>query len=190
MARRRTEEEEQRWLRLLHAGNLVRACGLAALEGASEERRQALQQEAEAFIASVQHWPKGGLQAIQARLAQQDEAGSPDANEAALRMLCIRAEVATDTPTPEADQGLRRQYQVQRLVQVMGQGGGADAAEMEAMILEWVGAAPVGDAVHAQLLERFEQCRAKWYAQRLPAARQRPANRSERRRKRSGAVGV
>ncbi len=186
LARQRTEEEEQRWQRLLQAANLARAGELAKAAGADETVRQTLQQDAETFIASVQHWPKGGLQIIQARLAK-DDAGDLAANEAALRMLCIRAEVATDTPTPEADQGLRRQYQVQRLVEVMGQGGGADAAEISAMTLEWVGAGPVSDELYTQLLERFERCRAKWREQSQAAPPQRPAKRSGRRRERSAA---
>ena len=83
------------------------------------------------------------------------------ANERALRMLCIRAEILTDRPTPPEDQPLRREYQLQRLVQSLGQGLRADAEPLDAMVLEWVGVGPVEDAVYEPLLLRFRSCRAR-----------------------------
>src|SRR3546814_10877768 len=69
-------------------------------------------------------------------------AGEPSAdlaaNELALKILCIRAEIQTDTPTPAEDQALRREHQLQRLVQSMGQGLGADETSLDTMAIEWV----------------------------------------------------
>jgi hypothetical protein len=74
-------------------------------------------------------------------------------------MLCIRAEILTDMPTPPVDQALRREYQVQRLMQSMGQGVRLDEAQLDAMAIEWVGVGPVDEATYLPLLERFRRCR-------------------------------
>jgi hypothetical protein len=76
-----------------------------------------------------------------------------------LRMLCIRAEILTDRPTPAADQPLRRQYQVERLVQSMGQGITADESQLDALALEWLRVGPTEEGTYLPLLERFRRCR-------------------------------
>jgi hypothetical protein len=82
-------------------------------------------------------------------------------NELALRRLCIRAEILTDTPTPASDQTLRREYQVKRLMESMGQGIKDDDGQVDTMTLEWAGVGPVEEATYLQLLERFKECRKK-----------------------------
>jgi hypothetical protein len=76
-----------------------------------------------------------------------------------LRTLCIRAEILSDIPTPPEDQALRRDYQVQRLIQNMGQGISADETQLDTMALEWIGVGPAEEATYAPLLERFKRCR-------------------------------
>src|SRR5262249_29368800 len=103
-------------------------------------------------------WPKGALEAIKAELARQ---GSTDvsANRAALKLLCIRAEILTGLSSPAEDQPLRREDQVQRLLQSMGQGISPDEAQLDAIAIEWIGAGPVEAAEYLPLLERFRRCR-------------------------------
>jgi hypothetical protein len=120
--------------------------------------RDALRQAAENYIASVEHWPKGGLDAIKQALAREG-CGETAANEVALKMLCIRAEILTDKPTPPEDQPLRREYQVQRLIQNMGQGIAADEAQLDTLAIEWLGVGPTDEATYARLLNRFRTCR-------------------------------
>ena len=81
------------------------------------------------------------------------------ARETALRMLCVRSEILTDRPTPAEDQALRREYQVQRLVQRMGERNEANPDELDALALEWVRVGPVPAAAHESLLARFLRCR-------------------------------
>jgi hypothetical protein len=81
------------------------------------------------------------------------------ANEAALRLLCIRAELVTDRETPPEDLPLRREYQMQRLVAAMGRGERATPADLETLALEWLSVGPVETTVHDALLARFERCR-------------------------------
>jgi hypothetical protein len=96
----------------------------------------------------------------------RDDANDLAANEAALRELCIRAEVFADRPTPPEDQPLRRAYQVQRLVRGMGQGATADEAQLDTLAIEWVGVGPTEEGTYRQLLERFRQCRQHWLSSR------------------------
>jgi hypothetical protein len=71
----------------------------------------------------------------------------------------VRSEILTDRPTPPEDQSLRREYQVQRLVQYMGQRNGANAENLDALALEWIRVGPVSAAAHESLLCRFLRCR-------------------------------
>lgn len=154
VAQQRVRDKAQAWDNLLDAGDKVRLYRLAG----NAEQCAELKQAAQVFIDGVQHWPKGGLQAIRSELAKD---GTTDivANEAALRTLCIRAEILTDTPTPPADQQLRRDYQVQRLMQGMGQARGPVRDELDAMVLEWVGIGATSTPVYSELLARFNHCR-------------------------------
>ncbi|MBV8805538.1 MAG: DUF349 domain-containing protein [Sinobacteraceae bacterium] len=158
VAQQHARDAERSWNDLFEAANQVRAYGLAVARGAAVAEQDTLRQAAETCIAAVAHWPKGGLDAIKHGLASPDSR-DVTANEAALKMLCIRAEILTDLPTPPEDQALRREYQVQRLMQTMGQGVRVDEAQLDAMAIEWVGVGPVDETQYLSLLERFKRCR-------------------------------
>ncbi|MDP8986563.1 MAG: DUF349 domain-containing protein [Pseudomonadota bacterium] len=196
VSQQRAHEKQRSFTNLLEAARRIQAYGWAAAQGGPLAAREELKQSAETFIAGIQHWPKGGADALQAawtsaqccldasahgadRAAQGMDASAHGADraaqgmdasahgvdaaahEAALRMLCIRSEILTDEPTPPADQALRRAYQVQRLVQHMGQGREAGADELDALALEWVRIGPVSPAVYEALLARFLGCRCR-----------------------------
>lgn len=160
LARQRGREAEGSWTHLFEAANHVRAYRLAVVQKLDAERIDALKEAAESYIGSVKRWPKGGLQALKQALASE---GSSDlaTNETALKMLCIRAEILSDVPTPAEDQSLRREYQLQRLVQNMGQGGAADETSLDSLAMEWVTAGPVDEAVYQVLVQRFRGCRER-----------------------------
>ena len=63
------------------------------------------------------------------------------ANEAALRLLCIRAELLSGAPTPPEELELRREYQMRRLVESMGHGERVTPAALDDLALEWIAAA-------------------------------------------------
>jgi hypothetical protein len=113
-------------------------------------------------VAGLEHAPKG-TRALLETLLEKIAAGTVStdlaANEAALRLLCIRAELITDTATPPQDLPLRREYQMQRLVASMGRGERAAPTDLDDLALEWLAAGPVEAAVHDALLARFERCR-------------------------------
>src|SRR5450631_1580048 len=163
IAQQHVRDAEQSVTNLFEAGRYIRAHEWAVARNAEASERETLRQAAETYIARVQHWPKGGLQAIKETLAK---AGSPseadsEAREKALRMLCIRCEIHSETPTPPEDEALRREYQVQRLMQGMGQGSLADDGDWDAMLLEWIRIAAVAPTVHENLQRRFMRCLAK-----------------------------
>lgn len=155
----RLQEERQSWSHLFAASNEVRLFQLAGLEK-SEAELEALRQSVRSTIDGVLQWPKGGLQAIERKLAQPASADVA-VNEAALRKLCIRAEILTDTPTPTADQPLRREHQLQSLVQGMGQSADSRRDSFEALVFEWIAVGPTSTNVYYELLERFNDCLVK-----------------------------
>ena len=160
VSRQHARDAERAWDDLFDAADRVRAYRLGLARGLDPEPLAALKAAAEAGIAAVPRWPRNGLDSVRQALAGE-RASDLAANERALRMLCIRAEILTDRPTPPEDQPLRREYQLQRLVQSLGQGLRADAEPLDAMVLEWVGVGPVEDAVYEPLLLRFRSCRAR-----------------------------
>jgi hypothetical protein len=161
VAQQRAREKERSFTHLLEAAGHIHAFGWAVAQSAAPADREALKQAAENFIAGVQHWPKGGPQALKEAWKQAEAAADLDvgAHETALRMLCIRSEIITDRPTPEVDQALRRDYQVKRLVQHMGGRDEAPPDELDALALAWVRVGPVPTATHEALLARFLRCR-------------------------------
>ncbi|MBL8267728.1 DUF349 domain-containing protein [Steroidobacter sp.] len=149
-------DAEQGWLGLLDAANQVRAYRLAVVRQADAAELDTLKQAAEASLTTG---PKRGLDVLKKAFANAGD-GDLVANESALRTLCIRAEILTDSPTPASDQTLRREYQVQRLMKSMGQGVKADDGP-EALALEWLAVGPTEEATYLQLLERFKVSRSK-----------------------------
>jgi hypothetical protein len=160
VARQEASNAERSWAELLEAAKRVRAYRESLARNSDDALVTALKQAVDEYIASVPQWPKGGLEAVRKALAGAN-GGDFAANEAALRTLCIRAEILTDVPTPVEDQGLRRDYQVQRLVKGMGQGLGAEESRLDDMTLEWIGVGPTEETTYLALLERFKRCRER-----------------------------
>ena len=160
--RQKLRDTEQSWTTLLEAAQRIHAYKVALVREPDTARQDSLRQAAEDYFATVTQWPKGGREAVKASLAGTSGADL-EANERALRLLCVRAEILAERPSPPEDQPLRREYQVQRLMQAMGQGITADAAQMDTLTLEWVHAGAVDEGRYALLLERFKGCRPHWH---------------------------
>ncbi len=155
VAEQHMRDAEQSFTNLFKAGRHIRVYEWAAVRNAEASEREMLKQAAETFIASVQHWPKGGLQAVTEKLAKAGSVSDADSavRERALRILCIRCEIHSETPTPAEDEALRREYQVQ--------GSHVDDGDWDAMALEWIRIGAISPAVHESLQSRFMRCRAK-----------------------------
>ncbi|GAC1622268.1 MAG: hypothetical protein NVS9B10_06040 [Nevskia sp.] len=160
LTRQQARDAERSWNDLFEAANHVRAYRLAVARGLETAQLDTLKAAAETYMASVPRWPKRGLDTLKQGLAAEHSEDLA-ANEAVLKMLCIRAEILADLPTPPADQALRREYQLQRLVQSMGQGVRADETNLDTMAIEWMAVGPAEEAVYQPLLQRFRRCRAR-----------------------------
>lgn len=167
LAEQRRHQAGQAWENLLEAGRRINAYAFAQAHGRADAAE--LKQGAEEFIAGVQQWPKAAAQALKSRWIRADAGGdstgaaagesSAAAEESRLRTLCIRAELHTGLPTPGEDHDLRRQYQLQRLVQSMGRPQEVNPDELDELCVEWLRGAPLSDETYASLLARFIQCR-------------------------------
>jgi len=157
MAEQRIQDTEQSFGNLFEAARSINAYEWAVLQGAESSERESLKQAAESLIAGAQQWPRGGLKAIKDTLARMgsDSPVDLDAREKALRMLCVRAEIQSETLTPTEDEVLRREYQVQRLTQGMGQGISVDDGQWDAMALDWVRVGAIAPDLHQGLRDRF-----------------------------------
>ncbi|MEO6080302.1 MAG: DUF349 domain-containing protein [Steroidobacteraceae bacterium] len=159
VARERAQNDQRSWRDLFEAANEVRAYRLAVAESKDTGELDALRKAAEQYITTVPQWPKRGLQAVKAALVRPgaDDIG---ANEAALRSLCIRAEILAGKPTPQSDQTLRREYQMKRLMEGMGRGSSADADALDKVVLEWVAVGASRPDVYQALRARLAECQA------------------------------
>jgi hypothetical protein len=150
------------WTDVLAAAAQVRSYALAQAQRLPPADSESLRATAVAAVAALEHAPKAARAALEHQInnvATGTVSADLAANEAALRLLCVRAELITDTPTPPADLELRREYQMQRLVASMGRGERATPADLDDLALEWLAVGPVETQVYAALAERFGRCR-------------------------------
>jgi hypothetical protein len=154
----RARDRRQSFDQLLEAARHIQVYGHAVAQDAAPAEREALKLAAETFAASVQHWPKGAAPLLKEAWHKAETATTAAlaANEKAYRTLCIRLEIAAGQPTPAEDQALRRDYQMQRLMQGMGRHGEEDSDAWEALALAWVRIGPAAPAEYQSLLARFQ----------------------------------
>jgi hypothetical protein len=165
----RARDKERSVEDLLEAASRIHAYGRAVSRGVPASESATFRQNADTFIAGIAHWPKGGAEAL-ANALTRAQAGEPanTAHEKALRLLCIRTEILLDRPTPTEDHDLRREYQMQRLVERMGRGNNGIDDSVETLALEWTRGSCGSDELYQSLLERF---RASLLASRAGAQR-------------------
>jgi hypothetical protein len=162
LRRERAAAARRGWTDLFAAAARVREYALATVQGRTADDCEALRAAAATAVADLTHAPKGTRSILQQQL-DKVAAGSFSAdlaaNEAAIRLLCVRAELIADAPTPPEDLELRREYQLRRLVASMQRGERATPADLDGLALEWLEAGPVEQHVHDALFARFERCR-------------------------------
>ncbi len=162
LRRQRAAAARRGWTDLLVAAAQVRAYALATALERSPSDCEALRASAASAVADLAHAPRGTPAILERQIAAV-AAGTVSAdivaNEAALRLLCVRAELIAGAATPPEDLELRREYQMQRLVASMGRGERVTPAALDDLALEWIAVGPVEPAVHDALLARFERCR-------------------------------
>jgi len=135
---------------------------MSRLEQRGPDEVARLRAAAESAIAGLTQAPKAARDLLAQQLDGADTGALGSdlvANEAALRLLCVRAELLADLPTPEEDVELRREYQMRRLVESMGRGERASAADFDDLTLEWLAVGPLAPSAQDALLDRFKRCR-------------------------------
>jgi hypothetical protein len=156
IAQQRVRDTEQSFRNLFEAARSINTYEWAVLQGAESSERESLKQAAESLIAGVQQWPRGGLKAIKDTLVRTGSAPVDlEAREKALRILCVRGEIQSESLTPAEDEALRREHQVQRLTQGMGQGISVDDGQWDAMALDWVRIGAIEPDLYQSLRDRF-----------------------------------
>lgn len=156
----RNAARAREWDNLLAAADAVRAYELALLDNAgADEALKAVEE----LTAAGERWPSGAKQAIDRRLenVRSISPGDLEKNEAALRTLCIRAEILTGIESPPEDKERRMQYQLERLQGGLGRAARHNDETIEALTLEWVETGAVRAEVYNALLERLNACRRK-----------------------------
>ena len=143
------EDAKQAYANLFEAGRRIREM---------EWAKRGTQAAAD-FIAAVPAWPPGGAAVVKDRFAKVEAVLETDApvRERSLRMLCIRAEILKEQSSPAEDEAMRREYQVKRLMQGMGQGRGAEEGDWGAMVIEWMGIGAIELKAHEALEDRFRR---------------------------------
>lgn len=162
LQRHRAAAVHRGWTDALAVASRVREYASATALGRPAADCEALRAAAASAIAGFAHAPKGTRHILEQQIAAVG-AGTVSAdlaaNETALRLLCIRAELIAGVATPPEDLELRREYQLRRLVESMGRGERVTPAALDDLVLEWIAVGPVEPAAHDALLARFERCR-------------------------------
>ncbi len=169
----RARAVNQAWADVFTVASDIRGYGWALHSQASEDAVSALQGALNERVAALAAAPKFARTALErqwAKMLAGEVSADVVANEATLRLLCIRAELATDSVTPADDQDRRREYQMQRLLQSRNLGADFEPVNMDDLTLEWLAVGAVDPSIDAALNARFEQCRA------VVASRQRAAD--------------
>ena len=122
----------------------------------------------EQIIAVQEQWQQHSLpaeweQAIEKRrqqaiaAAQQGQQPDFNSNEQRLRELCIELEILLDAETPEEDRPRRREYQLRKLQQGLGQAAASNRpALLEQLLVQWHCASPALAETQQQLQARFD----------------------------------
>ncbi len=157
----RALDRQQSFDHLLEAARHIQAYGYAVAQKAAPDELEALKLAAETFVAGVRQWPKGAAPLLKEAWQKAGTAASADlaANEKAYRTLCIRSEIFRERATPAEDQSLRREYQMQRLMQRMGQHSEEDSDAWEVLALAWPRIGPIDADKYQALLARFTSSR-------------------------------
>ena len=155
--------KQQIWVNLFSANKVVNDYELAFVKGKLPDlaEQALLQTQAQTQIDAITQWPSGGLKAIQQKLARAN--GSADSTEClnALRELCIRADILTESATPASEQAVRTAFQVNQLQQNFGRKTQDATSEFENLVFEWIAVGAVETKDYDALFARFNACRLK-----------------------------
>lgn len=167
--RERARAVDRAWSALFDAAGAVRTYSFAQLRGEPDAHLETLRAAAATAVAGTGTAPKYARTALEKRWAKVtagETAADPAANAVALRLLCIRAELATERATPPEDIDRRREYQLRRLVESRNLGADTAPEKLDDLAVEWLSIGAVDPTLEPPLRARFEQCRSALSGQR------------------------
>lgn len=112
----------------------------------------------ETTVHDHNRWPGDTQKIVESRLQdlRDGTAIETEASNRALRLLCIKAEVAHGLDTPESDKSLRMEYQVAQLQQNFGQSDQEDAVHLK-LVEQWLAVRGGDTDLYGALLKRFSR---------------------------------
>jgi len=162
LKRYRNSQKQHSWQSVYRINQLINDWQLQVLrEGKESESAETALAQIEEFSNSIDKWPAGTKNAIDAKMSApiehdlESEEKYLVENASALRLLCIRLEIAVDVSTPVEDQPLRLEFQVNRLKQGLGSAGIPQQELVNGLLFEWFSAGPVEPAEYEILWQRF-----------------------------------
>jgi len=155
--------KQQIWINLFAANKIVNDYELTLIKGKLLDLadQALLQTQTQTQIDAITQWPSGGLKAIQQKFARANGSADLAENLNALRELCIRADILTDSATPASEQPLRTVFQVNQLQQNFGRKTQDTPSEFENLVFDWVAVGAVDTKDYEPLFARFNACRMK-----------------------------
>jgi len=159
----RAQSAQQAAHAIFDAAAGIRAFAVARAGGEDEDALAARREAIAAALAGLGAAPRAarvGLEKHWATLARTAAPFNLDANASALRLLCVRAEIAAGRETPGSDQDLRREHQLKRLLASRNLGADTGPEDLGALTTEWLATGPVPPELELELRMRFLRCQA------------------------------
>jgi hypothetical protein len=167
-AQRRDQDRAQASQRttdgLFDAAAAVRAYAVLRADGATEEALALQGDVVVVALAGLESAPRAARLGLEKHWSKVTATAAPfdlAANALALRLLCVRAEIAAGRETPDEDQGLRREHQLKRLLASRNLGADTGPEDNAALLLEWLLTGPVAPELELALRARFLRCAGK-----------------------------
>ncbi len=156
-AQEKSDTKKQQWRQSLVAAEALRHYELAL---SMDEDTEFLQEQAQRQLETGVHWPAGVHEILQKRFDTASALSDAQREDLLkqLRQLCIRSEIATESPTPAHDSALRMSYQVGQLQAGLGQQRVDHETAMSEIIREWLAVPGIPDEEYQTLLARLDGC--------------------------------
>jgi DNA repair protein SbcC/Rad50 len=154
----RTKAEEQSWVDLFKALDVVRDYERLVLNSSSSEIVSNAKTALETLIDNTPRWPSGTFVLLQERMKKMDSITTQDQqhNTEHMQTLAIRAEILAGLDTPSEFKQARMNYQVQQMQTAFGQRD----SNFAPLLQEWISLGGIDTTQYQQLLERFNKARA------------------------------
>jgi hypothetical protein len=148
---------------IFEAAAAIRAFAVARADDAADDALAAPREAVASALAGLGAAPRTARSGLERHWTKVQATTTPfdlTANASALRLLCVRAEIAAGRETPADDQDLRREHQLKRLLASRNLGADTGPEALDALLIEWLVTGPVEAAIEPPLRARFMRSHA------------------------------